>query len=106
MKRLFISLIILPLIVFCQSTDFPTKGDLTKIYSQAISEFIKAVKKEQKTGFDTLFFGKHVYGQPDDFPDIELPETIEGTHIRLLSPEGGLKKQKERKSLVYINMVG
>jgi hypothetical protein len=79
---------------------------LTKIYIQSIAEFIKTAYKKDKTTFDTLYFGKHRYGQTDDFPDIELPETIEKTHIRLVSPEVGLKKQKEKKSLVYVNMMG
>jgi hypothetical protein len=82
------------------------KNELTKIYTQAIAEFIKAAYKKDKTTFDTLYFGKHVFGQPDDFPDIELPETIEKTQIRLVSPELGQKIQKERKSLVYVNMIG
>ena len=82
------------------------KDELTKIYTQAISEFIKAAYKKDKTTYDTLYFGKHVYGQPDDFPDIELPQTIEKTQIRLLAPEVGQKKQTERKSLVYVNMMG
>jgi hypothetical protein len=78
-----------------------TKEAQTKIYSQAIAEFIKAVYKKDKTVFDTLFFGKN-----PEFPDIELPETIENTHIRLLSPEAGTKSQNEKKSRVYINLVG
>ncbi len=82
------------------------KDELTKIYTQAIAEFIKAVYQKDKITFDTLYFGKHVYGQPDDFPDIELPETIEKVQIRLVSPEVGQKKQAERKSLVYVNMMG
>ncbi len=82
------------------------KGELTKIYSQAIAEFIKAEYKKDKTKFDTLFFGKHIYGQPDDFPDIELPKTIENTNVKLVTPETGFKKQQERKSLVFINMMG
>ena len=82
------------------------KDELTKIYTQAIAEFIKAAYKQDKITFDTLYFGKHVYGQPDDFPDIVLPETIEKTLIRLVSPEVGQKKQAERKSLVYVNMMG
>jgi hypothetical protein len=90
------------------TTDISTvqKDELTKIYVQAITEFIKAAYKSDKTTFDTLYFGKHVYGQPDDFPDIELPETIENTQIRLVTPEVGQKKQTERKSLVYVNMMG
>ncbi len=82
------------------------KSELIKIYTQAIAEFIKAVYKKDKTSFDTLYFGKHAYGQPDDFPDIDLPETIENTHVRLVTPEVGQKKQQESKSLVYINMMG
>ena len=82
------------------------KVELTKIYTQAIAEFLKAAYKKDKSTFDTLYFGKHVYGHPDDFPDIELPETIEKTQIRLVSPEVGQKKQAERKSLVYVNMMG
>ncbi len=82
------------------------KDKLTKIYSLAIAEYIRAVGKNDKTTFDALFFGKHVYGQPDDFPDIELPETIENTKVRLVLPDAGLKLQKESKSRVYINMMG
>jgi hypothetical protein len=82
------------------------KDELTKIYTQAIAEFIIAAYKKDKTTFDTLYFGKHVYGQPDDFPDIELPETIEKTQIRLVDPEVGQQKQRELKSLVYINLMG
>lgn len=82
------------------------KDELTKIYTQAIAEFIKAAYKMDKTTFDTLFFGKHIYGQPDDFPDIELPESIEKTQIRLVTPDDGQIRQSERKSLVYVNMIG
>ncbi len=56
--------------------------------------------------FDTLFFGKHAYGQPDDFPDINLPENIENVHIRLISPEEGKHMQAQSTSAIYINMVG
>ena len=82
------------------------KEKLTHIYTQAIAEFIKAAYKKDKTTFDTLYFGKHVFGQDDDFPDIELPTTIEKTQIRLIAPELGNKIQNERKSLVYVNMMG
>lgn len=82
------------------------KDELTKIYTQAIATFIKAAYKKDKTTFDTLYFGKHVYGQPDDFPDIELPQTIEKTQIRLVVPEIGQIKQTKQKSLVYVNMAG
>lgn len=79
---------------------------MTKIYSQAISDFITDASKKTKCNFDTLYFGKRKNGQPDDFPDIELPEKIKNTHIRLISPEVGTLKQKELKSRIYINMAG
>ena len=79
---------------------------LKNYYTQAIAEFIKAAYNKDKTTFDTLYFIKHVYGQPDDFPDIDLPETIEKTQIRLIDPEVGQKMGAERKSLVYVNMMG
>ena len=91
-----------------ETTDSVTvqKNEMTKIYTQAIAEFIKAAYRKDKSTFDTLYFGKHIYGQPDDFPDIELPATIENTQIRLVTPAVGQKKQAESKSLVYVNMMG
>jgi len=82
------------------------KDKLKEIYTRAIAEFIKAAYQKDKTTFDTLYFGKHVYGQPDDFPDIELPGTIEKTQIRLVAPEVGQKMQTVRKALVYVNLMG
>ena len=81
------------------------KGDLTKIYTQAIAEFLKATYKKNKIAYDTLYFGKHVYGQKDDFPEIELPDKIGKTQIILIEPEQGQKKQIKQKSLVYVNMI-
>ena len=82
------------------------KEELSKIYSQAISDYIKLVNKEYKLSFDTLYFGKHSNGQPSDFPDIALPSTIENTRIKLVSPEQGEKIQKKRKTSFYINLIG
>lgn len=106
MHKLILFLFFLPLAGIGQSAEFSHNANLTKSYTLAIADFIKAVNEKHKTSFDTLFLGKHVYGQPDDFPDIELPETIENTVIRLISPEAGLTKQKARKSLVYVNIIG
>jgi hypothetical protein len=106
MKRIIILIFFIPLIGISQSSNSPSKAALAKLYSQAISDFIKDANEKHKTSFDTLFFGKHVYGQPDDFPNIELPEAIEKTQIRLITPEDGLIKQQARKSLVYVNMIG
>ena len=104
--RIIIFICFFPLLGIGQSSYIPSKSDLKITYYQAIADFIKTVKEKHKTSFDTLYFGKHVYGQPDDFPDIDLPKTIENTQIRLITPENGLSKQKARNSLVYVNMIG
>ncbi len=87
------------------STNLKTE-ETAKIYTQAISDFIKAKKAYDNTLFDTLYFGKHIYGQPDDFPEIVLPGKIENVVIKLVKPEVGHELQKQNKSLVYINMIG
>ncbi|MBL7764486.1 MAG: hypothetical protein JNJ58_00195 [Chitinophagaceae bacterium] len=107
MKGLFTLIFLFPFCVFGQSTKIPTKAVLTKTYSQAIADFIKAANKKNKVNFDTLFFGNRKVGDPEnDFPDIALPKTIEKTQIRLISPEAGVISQNERKSRIYINMMG
>jgi hypothetical protein len=125
MRTLIVSIILIPLIHFSCANRASTPDavaysygieeifnppkrtlDLTEIYTQAIDEFINAAKIHSKITYDTLYFGKRNYGLKDDFPDIVLPSTIENTHIRLIAPEMGMKWQKERKSLVYINMIG
>lgn len=80
--------------------------DLTKIYSQAISDYIKEVSKQDLIVLDTLYFGKRNNGQPDDFPNIVLPATINNIKIRLIEPKVGKKLQEEKKSSVYINLIG
>lgn len=73
----------------------------SKIYAQAISEYIKLVYRKDATKIDKLLFGKHV-----DFPDIELPETIEGTKIMVVTTEEADEIRKHRPSLIYINLLG
>lgn len=106
MRSLFILLVLLPFFSFSQKPQFPTKNDLTKIYTKAIADFIKSANTKNNSNFDTLFFGKRRNGQADDFPDIELARTIENTHIRLITPVQVAKKQKEIKSRIYINLMG
>lgn len=106
MNRLLIFVFLLPLSGIGQSTAVPAKTELEKIYTRAIADFIKAANEKNKTYFDTLFFGNRKNGQPDDFPNIQLPGVIENTQIRLISPEAGKLKQKERPSRIYINMLG
>lgn len=105
MKKIIFLLISVPILASSQSGDTHTKTQLTKVYTQAIGDFIKAANKKNKVNFDTLYFGKRVNGQEDDFPDIKLPELIEKTQIRLVSPEVGATKQKEKDSRIYINLI-
>lgn len=79
---------------------------LTKIYNRAISDYITEVHKQGVMAFDTLFFGKRNNGQPDDFPDIALAKTIKNIKIRLVDPDIGKKLQEEKRSRVYINLMG
>ena len=103
-KAILISLI--TLFTNCQQATFPTKSDLTKIYTQAIGDFIKAANENNANKFDTLYFGKRELGQPDDFPEIDLPATIRNTYIRVVSTDEGKKIQEEIKSRTYINLMG
>lgn len=79
---------------------------LAKIYTQAIGDFIDAANAKNSMVFDTLFIAKRKNGQPDDFPDIVLPERIKNTTIKLITPEQADNSQKERKTRMYINLVG
>lgn len=105
MKGFLILIFLLPLFGYGQSSEIPTKAVITKIYSQAIGDFIRAAKNKGKS-FDTLYFGKRREGVPEDFPDIELPKTIEKTPIKLITPEEGEKTQNAVKTRIYINMFG
>jgi hypothetical protein len=80
--------------------------ETTKIYCRAISDYITEVSNQKLMVLDTLFFGKRNNGQPDDFPDILLPEAINNIKIRLIDPKIGEALQAEKKSRVYINLVG
>ena len=106
MGRLLILIFLFPLTACGQSPTSSSENDSAKIYSQAIGDFIKAANEKNATAFDTLFIAKRKNGQPDDFPDIELPEKIENTQIVLITPELSEKSQKERTSRVYINLLG
>jgi hypothetical protein len=101
MRTSFILFFLLPLFVLAQPTQAPSKEKLTKGFSQAIAEYIKAVYKRDGSVFDTLFFGKH-----SDFPNIELPASIENTRIVVLTAQEADKKRAYRKTLVYINLFG
>lgn len=75
------------------------KDQLAKAYTSAIAEYIKAAKDHAV--FDTLFIGKQA-----DFPDIRLPENIEGTGILQITYEDYMRQVDSRKPRVYLNVIG
>lgn len=80
---------------------------LAKLYSKAIVDFIEAIDKEEKTAFDTLFIANRKNGQPDDFPDIDLPVAIGNTKIILLpGSDSEARKSSYRKTSPFINLMG
>lgn len=83
-----------------------SNDEIKSVFTLAIKDYIETVSKKDKIPLDTLYFGKHVYGQADDFPDIELPIAIANTQIRLISPEEGTQMQQANKNKFYINMMG
>src|SRR5689334_10567991 len=108
MNRLLLLIIVLPLFNFGQTTKFPTTADLEKVYAQVIGDFIQDVNKNKRIPLDTLFFRKRTNQEEptDNFPDIQLPESIQKVHVRLIAPEIGDIQQKELKYRVCINLVG
>ncbi len=104
MKKLLLAFLVFFLFSFCGSAEQERETDLAAIYTRAVGDFIQATNRQHQSNFDTLFIGKRAYGQPDDFPDIQLPKTILNTHIVLVSPELGKTLQNEHKKRVYINL--
>lgn len=116
MKILVLPFLLLILILSCSSSSqdadaensandtsytYKTEKDsLVAIYSAAIGEYLKIMRKERQATFDTLFFGKH-----EEFPDIKLPAEIENTNIVVLTSEEANRKFEYRKSLPFVNMV-
>lgn len=100
MLRLFIFISIVPMFTFGQSTHSLNKDEKTKVFCQAIAEYINAVYKNDKSSFDTLFIGQY-----DDHQDKKLPAIIQKTNIVLLRNEKeGAKKLTYRKSFGYVNI--
>ena len=107
MSRLFLFILVVPIAACGQSTTPPAaRADLAAIYTQAIEDFITAANQRNATAFDTLYIAKRQTGQPDDFPDITLPDNIENTQIILITPAQGEVSQREHKTRTYINLMG
>lgn len=85
-----------------------TKKVLTSMYVKAIQDYIDAIYRKDKSSFDTLYLANRKMGGPDDFPDIELPEKIEGVEIILMPfvDAHANKIIQYKKTTPLINLMG
>lgn len=76
--------------------------DTAQAYSRAIGDYIALMAKDSGAAPipDTLYIGRHA-----DFPDIELPERIAHTIIRLVAPEA-TEALREGEHFAYLNIFG
>ena len=79
---------------------------LTKQYAMAIEDYIIAVQMKEHRRMDTLWFGKRHFNQPDDFPDIQLPNSIQKTAIILINPDVFEQDIRLYPKRTYINLIG
>lgn len=72
------------------------------LFVSAITEYINVMKQKEGIVVHTLFFGKNV-----DFPDVQLPDTINHVRIMVL-PEDRVNAMKLSYSRTspYVNAVG
>ena len=99
MFRLFIFIFLLPLFVSGQKEN-------SKIYAQAITEYIKAVNVTDKISLDTLFVGPMAEDVDGNIKEIELPKEILKTKISKLTQAEGDRKVLYRKTFVFANIIG
>lgn len=70
-------------------------------YLYAIANYIDSIYKHPLEPPDTLFIGKH-----DQFPNIQLPYTIQNIPVVLLTNDEYKVKTEQRVHSVFINMIG
>ncbi|MBP7810641.1 MAG: hypothetical protein KA163_15215 [Bacteroidia bacterium] len=97
--RFFIVIFLFPVFAIGQT-------DNSKIYSQAITEYLKTVNTKDKTILDTLFVGPMDKDVDEDISEIKLPKEILKTKISKLTQEEGDRKAKYHKTFVFVNIVG
>jgi hypothetical protein len=85
--------------------DTSGNDNLEFLYQTAIGEFIRLAKKDLNQKYDTIYFGKHQYRNSDDYPNINLPQSIENTKILIIAPKQGEEIQRKNPSKYYINLV-
>lgn len=114
----FISLLLLLLLTSCANDKAPEEkttvtGDTTvanlsleSAYTQAINDYLLLAPQAYDLNYDTVYFGEHRYGTADDFPDIQLPATINRSVIKLVSNEAATTHQTNFPNTVFVNLMG
>lgn len=89
---------------------FPVLGfgqkEHSKIYTRAITEYLKAVNAKDKVTLDTLFVGPADKDVDENIKEIELPKEILKTKISKLTQAEGDRKAKYHKTFVFVNIIG
>jgi hypothetical protein len=81
----------------------PAPGlDTAQAYTRAIADYIALVARDSDAISipDTLYIGRHA-----DFPNIELPERIGHTTVRLVTPEAA-EALRGGEHFAYLNIFG
>lgn len=99
-------LVLLPFLACGQEHLQESKNVEQDLYVQAIGDFLRTAQTKHQALIDTLFIIDRKNGQPDDFPNITLPESSVGTRLMLLSAAEATRMQKERLSRTAINLMG
>lgn len=102
MIRLVVFIFSFPICLFGQLS----KQEETKLYTQALTEYIKSVNATDKFSLDTLFVGPMDKDVDENIKDIELPTEILNTKILKLTQEEGDRKVKYKKTFIFANIIG
>ena len=84
----------------------PFEEVVAGIYAQAIEDFVVQVRQEYGLRWDTLTFGKLDFEGADEFPDIELPDRLGGTVIRLVSMQEADAIRRAHPTSWHVNLIG
>ncbi|MGE0568836.1 MAG: hypothetical protein AB7O73_12895 [Bacteroidia bacterium] len=81
---------------------------ITKTYINALQDYILNIGAEKNIQFDTLYLINRKNAGEDNFPDINLPQTINNVGIVMLSEEEAntSKKLYYKQRTPCINLIG
>lgn len=90
------------LLMVVSDSMLPQSTQLESLFVSAIAEYINVMKQKEGIIVNTLFFGKNA-----DFPDVQLPDTINHVRIMVLSENiADAMKLSYSRTSPYVNAVG